>query len=87
MLGSWLQDIIKSTLQDIVSDELRRIKDCSLDENFGSSTSSQANDDDIWEYNGLHTAYKGDCEEMLLEMQRIFYEDLAKEECRKGILT
>lgn len=45
----------------------------------------QSNDDDIWEYDGLHAVYQGDCEEMLLEMQKIFYEDLAKEEFRKGI--
>lgn len=81
----WLQDIVKSTFQDIVSNELRRIKNSSLDENFGNLSPHQSNDDDIWEYEGLHAVYQGDCEEMLLEMQKIFYEDLAKEEFRKGI--
>ncbi|KAK6163920.1 hypothetical protein DH2020_000784 [Rehmannia glutinosa] len=77
------EDIIKSTLQDIVSDELRKIKGASPD---GSSTPilGTATDDMIWEYDGLHTAYQGDCEEMLLEMQRIFYEDLRTEENIKG---
>ncbi|KAI3450162.1 hypothetical protein Pfo_006827 [Paulownia fortunei] len=76
------KDFIKSTLQDIVSDELRKIKGASPD---GSSAPmfGTATDDMIWEYDGLHTAYQGDCEEMLLEMQRIFYEDLRTEESRK----
>lgn len=78
-----LQDFIKSTLQDIVSDELRKIKGSSQDEGsvplFGTDT-----DDMIWEYEGLQTAYRGDCEEMLLEMQKIFYEDLRTEDNRKG---
>ncbi|GFQ04186.1 hypothetical protein PHJA_002562500 [Phtheirospermum japonicum] len=77
------EDFIKSTLRDIVSDELRKIKDASPNESpsplLGTST-----DDMIWEYEGLHTAYQGDCEEMLLEMQRIFYEDLRTKESRKG---
>ncbi|KAL0435186.1 UNVERIFIED_CONTAM: hypothetical protein Sradi_0226500 [Sesamum radiatum] len=76
------KDFIKSTLQDIVSDELKKIKGTSLDESsppvFGTAT-----DDMIWEYDGLHTAYQGDCEEMLLEMQRLFYEDLRTEKTRK----
>ncbi|KAG8388824.1 hypothetical protein BUALT_Bualt02G0165200 [Buddleja alternifolia] len=74
--------LIRSTLQDIVSDELRKIKVSSLDGSsvpiFGTTT-----DDMIWEYDGLQTAYQGDCEEMLLEMQRIFYEDLRTEELKK----
>ncbi|KAL0389196.1 UNVERIFIED_CONTAM: hypothetical protein Scaly_0276700 [Sesamum calycinum] len=45
---------------------------------FGTAT-----DDMIWEYDGLHTAYQGDCEEMLLEMQRLFYEDLRTEKKEK----
>ena len=49
---------------------------------LGTST-----DDMIWEYDGLHTAYQGDCEEMLLEMQRLFYEDLRTEKTRKGIMS
>lgn len=76
------QDIVKSTFQDIVSNELRRIKNSSLDENSGNLTPHQSNDDDIWEYDGLHAVYQGDCEEMLLEMQKIFYEDLTEEEFR-----
>lgn len=75
------KDLINSTLQDIVSDELRKIKG-PLD---GSSAPKccNATDDMIWEYDGLQTAYKGDCEEILLEMQRIFYEDLGRGESRE----
>lgn len=76
-----MQDFINSTLQEIVSDELRKIK--GFDENVATICSSDT-DDMIWEYDGLHTAYKGDCEEILIEMQRIFYEDLGREESREG---
>ncbi|PIN19789.1 hypothetical protein CDL12_07520 [Handroanthus impetiginosus] len=75
------EELILSTLQDIVSDELSKIKGSSLDES-SEPISSSATDDMIWEYDGLHTAYQGDCEEILLEMQRIFYEDLRTEESR-----
>ncbi|KAL3517914.1 hypothetical protein ACH5RR_020503 [Cinchona calisaya] len=77
------QDIIKSSFQSIVSDELKSIKDCSLDIDIGDPTLASVDDDAIWEYDGLHTAYRGDCEEILLEMQRIFYEDLRMEESKQ----
>lgn len=38
----------------------------------------------LWEYDGLHNVYQGECEEILLEMQRIFYEDYRAEPTRKG---
>jgi hypothetical protein len=38
----------------------------------------------LWEYDGLHDAYQGECEEILLEMQKIFYEDLRDETTREG---
>ncbi|KAG5567141.1 hypothetical protein RHGRI_002641 [Rhododendron griersonianum] len=68
------KEFIKTTFQDIVADEFKKIKDSSLDE-----ISGMAVDDALWEYDGLHTAYQGECEEILLEMQRIFYEDLRTE--------
>ncbi|XP_042045243.1 uncharacterized protein LOC121791305 [Salvia splendens] len=76
------KDLINSSLQGIVSDELRKIKGSSLDES-SVPTCCSATDDMIWEYDGLQTAYAGDCEEILLEMQRIFYEDLGRGEIRK----
>lgn len=80
-----MQDLINSSLQGIVSDELRKIKGLTVDES-SVPTSFNATDDMIWEYDGLHTAYEGDCEEILLEMQRIFYEDLGRGEIRKGLI-
>ncbi|XP_059659942.1 uncharacterized protein LOC132306542 [Cornus florida] len=75
------KEFIKSTFQDIVSDELKKIKDYSLI-SLGTSTALEANDA-IWEYDGTHTAYQGECEEILLEMQRIFYEDIGMEPSRR----
>ncbi|KAL3531015.1 hypothetical protein ACH5RR_010337 [Cinchona calisaya] len=70
----------RSAFRDIFSDELKSIKDFSPDPNV---VPDAAVDDAIWQYDGLHTAYQGDCEEILLEMQRIFYEDLRMDEPRK----
>ena len=51
-----------------------------MDESSGILTSGSAEvDDALWQYDGLHTAYQGECEEILLEMQMIFYEDLRAE--------
>ncbi|CAB4291894.1 unnamed protein product [Prunus armeniaca] len=76
-------DLIKSAFQDIVSAELGKIKDSSLDDNTRISKSVPEGNDVLWEYEGLTDAYQGDCEEMLLEMQRIFYEDLSTEPTTK----
>ncbi|CAI9761289.1 unnamed protein product [Fraxinus pennsylvanica] len=78
------KDLIKSTFQDIVSDEISKIKDLPLNRDGGVPTFGTASDDMIWEYDGLHIDYRGDCEELLFEMQRIFYEDLRTEESLKG---
>ncbi|XP_059435447.1 uncharacterized protein LOC132168474 [Corylus avellana] len=76
-------DLIKSTFHDIVSDELKKIKDSSLNGCLKFPTSSPEANDVLWEYDGLHNAHEGECEEILLEMQRIFYEDLTAEPTRK----
>ncbi|KAJ6401537.1 hypothetical protein OIU84_016858 [Salix udensis] len=81
------KDIIKYALQDIVSDELEKIKNSSSSLNEQLKTPAcalEANDDILWEYDGLLDAYQGECEEILLEMQKIFYEDLSDETSRKG---
>lgn len=77
-----LQDLVKSSLEDIVSDEIQKFKHSYQSETFDNSKFFLALDDSIWEYDGLHETYQGDCEEMLLEMQRIFYEDLRMEETK-----
>lgn len=79
-----LQDLVKSTFEDIVSDELKKIKDSSMNGCLKFPTSSPEANDVLWEYDGLHNAYEGECEEILLEMQRIFYEDRTAEPTRKG---
>lgn len=58
------QEIINSAFQDIVSDELKKIED---------------SHDILWEYEGPEDAYEGDSEEILLEMQHMFYNDLISE--------
>ncbi|TKY75514.1 RPA-interacting protein A [Spatholobus suberectus] len=56
------EDVVKSAFQDIVSDEFNKMKNT---------------DELLWEYEGPpDTTYQGECEDILLEMQRIFYEDL-----------
>ncbi|XP_061372418.1 uncharacterized protein LOC133314904 [Gastrolobium bilobum] len=70
------QDIVTTAFQDIVSDELNKIKHSSI-HNIPISDSEM--DDLLWDYQGLHTSYQGECQEILLEMQRIFYENLKSE--------
>ncbi|PKI75533.1 RPA-interacting protein B isoform X1 [Punica granatum] len=76
------KDLARAAFQDIVSDEFKKIKESSLKERPNAVDTNCEEGDPIWEYNGLHDAYQGDCEEILLEMQRIFYEDLREEPCR-----
>ncbi|KAF7836752.1 RPA-interacting protein isoform X2 [Senna tora] len=80
-----VKDMVKSAFQDIVSDELRKMKDSSLHNMIKVPTSDSEFDDLLWEYNGVHNTYEGECEEILLEMQRIFYEDLKVEPTIEGI--
>ncbi|EEF37781.1 uncharacterized protein LOC8288309 [Ricinus communis] len=77
------KDFIKSAFQNIVSDELKKMRHSSLDADLKIPTSAPDPSDILWEYDGLHDAYQGECEDMLLEMQRIFYEDLRAEPTRK----
>ncbi|CAK9163395.1 unnamed protein product [Ilex paraguariensis] len=77
------KELIKSTFRDIVTDELRKIKDTPLKDYSATLIPAPDTDDAIWEYEGLHTAYQGECEEILLEMQRIFYEDLKTQKSRR----
>ncbi|KZV29332.1 hypothetical protein F511_34995 [Dorcoceras hygrometricum] len=77
------KNLVKSTLQDIVSDELRKFKESSLHEKYGAPTFDTKTDDMIWEDDALSSSYQGDYEEMLLLMERIFYEDLRTEKSRK----
>ncbi|KAK8717839.1 hypothetical protein V6N13_045092 [Hibiscus sabdariffa] len=73
------KEFMTSAFQDIVSDELKKIKDSSISDSLERPNSVSEASDELWEYNGLQDAYQGECEEILLEMQRIFYEDLRSE--------
>ncbi|KAK4268086.1 hypothetical protein QN277_024790 [Acacia crassicarpa] len=72
------EDMVRSAFQDIVYDELKKMKESSLSNALKDPTSDYEFDDLLWEYDGVHT-YQGECEDILLEMQRIFYEDLKAE--------
>ncbi|KAK6940407.1 RPA-interacting protein, N-terminal domain [Dillenia turbinata] len=76
------KDFIRSAFKDIVSDELKRIESFCLDKNLEIASCGPKVDDILWEYDGLHTAYEGECEEILLEMQRLFYEGLEEESAK-----
>lgn len=80
----FVQDLVKYDFQGIVSDELKNLKESSQSYSSKISNSVPCSDDLLWDYNGLHNAYQGECEEMMLEMQRIFYEDLRVESTRQG---
>ncbi|XP_010440421.1 PREDICTED: uncharacterized protein LOC104723728 isoform X1 [Camelina sativa] len=74
------KEIINSAFQDIVTDELKKIEDWSRNLS-GNQTVTPDSDDILWEYDeqGLKDVYEGDSEEILLEMQQIFYKDLCSE--------
>jgi len=73
------KEIINCAFQDIVSDELKKIEDSSRNLS-GNKTLTEDCDDILWEYEeGLKGVYEGDSEEILLEMQQIFYKDLLSE--------
>ncbi|KAM3753519.1 hypothetical protein ACB098_03G100100 [Castanea mollissima] len=78
-----VKDLIQSAFEDIISDELKKIEDSSLNDCLKSPASAPEANDVLWEYDGLHSVYQGECEEILLEMQRIFYEDYRAEPTRK----
>ncbi|KAF3444247.1 hypothetical protein FNV43_RR13937 [Rhamnella rubrinervis] len=77
------KNMIKSACQNIVSDELKKLKESPLNDSLEMATSSPDTNDILWEYDGLHDAYQGECEEILLELQKIFYDDLKAESTRK----
>lgn len=80
-----LQEFLKSAFEDIVSDELNKIKNQHSDASE-VQTSLSGDDDILWEYDSHRTDDKAECEEILLEMQRIFYEDISLELSQKGKL-
>ncbi|CAL9206976.1 unnamed protein product [Musa hybrid cultivar] len=78
------ENIVESTLREIVSDELQRMQP-SLVENQRNIVSK--NNDVIWEFDGLHLENSTETasEELMLEMQRLLYEDLREELIRREL--
>ncbi|XP_042490000.1 uncharacterized protein LOC122069970 isoform X2 [Macadamia integrifolia] len=76
------KEIMESAFRNIVSEELRKIKDPSLDDDIEIPTCAVVDNDILWEYDGVPTSSQsteGECEKIMLELQRIFYEDLKEE--------
>ncbi|GKD27465.1 hypothetical protein Tco_1233679, partial [Tanacetum coccineum] len=56
-----LQELIKSSFQDIVSDELKKMKETPMKRCSETlSADAETSDDMIWEYDGLHARYSGE---------------------------
>ncbi|KAH7663811.1 RPA-interacting protein [Dioscorea alata] len=71
------KEIMESTFRGIVSDELKKIKLLPLNGQMGISPTEIS---DVWEYDGPHEGtQENDSEELLIEMQRLLYEDLREE--------
>lgn len=80
------KEFIMSAFEDIVSDELKKLKDSFLNDHLKISTTGSDVDDALWEYDGRESQDASDeCEreEILLEMQKIFYEDLRQEPVKR----
>lgn len=78
------KNIIHSALRNIVSDELKRIK------NFSSSEGefSTSNDDDpLWEYDAMHVDFQDefDNEDIMIEMENALYEELKRELVKRAL--
>lgn len=78
---------MESTVREIVSDELHRFRTSALSGCSEIPTSTAKVDEDmmLWEYDGLHTASHFECEEVMLELQRMFYEDIRVNQTHRGI--
>lgn len=78
------KEIVESTFRDIVSDELQKIKQSPPS---GCKNNSASEIDDIlWEYDGFaDTSTESESEELLIEMQRLLYEDLREEMIRREL--
>ncbi|XP_058101868.1 uncharacterized protein LOC131246028 [Magnolia sinica] len=78
--------IVESALWNIVSDELKKIKQSSLNDCSGISISDT--DDAIWEFDGLHmtsVSSESECVDLLIEMEKALHEDLKEELCRREL--
>lgn len=80
------KDIVESTFRDIVSEEFRKIEESSYIEK--GEVHAINVDDLLWEYNDLQMSSSpkhSEYEELLIEMERLLYEDLRKELIRREL--
>ena len=49
------------------------------------TSTAKVDEDMLWEYDGLHTASQLECEDVMLELQRMFYEDIRINQTQRGI--
>lgn len=79
------KQMAESACREIVSDELRKIKLPPFNETKG--TSVLENDDLLWEYNGItaDNSIEIESEDILIEMERLLYEELRQEKMRREI--
>ncbi|XP_020594546.1 uncharacterized protein LOC110034636 [Phalaenopsis equestris] len=75
------KEVVDSTFWHIVSDELKKIKASPLGEHHGISNSK--NDDILWEYD--HLCFEIESEDLMMEMERILYEDIREEKIRREL--
>lgn len=75
---------MQSAFRDIVSDELQKIKPAHVTDSRKNSVFK--NDDLLWEYDGLHedNSIEIESEAILIEMERLLYEELREEMIRRG---
>ena len=76
---------MKSAFKGIVTVELNKIKHSTLKEQ--SEILASDKEDSLWEYNcGQPDLYSAEIEyqELLIEMERLLYEDMREESIRKG---
>ncbi|KAJ6841340.1 uncharacterized protein M6B38_306955 [Iris pallida] len=79
------KEIVESSFRDIVSDELQKIRQSPQSDCQNHSASDS--DDILWEYDGLpaDNSVENESEELLIEMERILYEDLREEMIRREL--
>lgn len=80
------KDMVESTFRGIVSEEIRKIEESSYIDK--GEVDAPDVDDLLWEYNGLQicpSTKRDEYEDVLIEMERLLYEDLRKELIRREL--
>lgn len=75
------KEVVESTFRHIVSDELEKIKVSPLGDSDGIFNSK--NDDILWQHD--HLCSEIESEDLMMEMERMLYEDLREEKIRREL--